>query len=283
MEQSKHIAVLELWAKWGKAYACARLPAPDWSAAEVLIEAARPRLLEDSRALRELLERSQNQLKFADPLLCDLGTHRWLAKDREESYSDWLAWVLEQLGNGDAVLRVLGIQNQKLQPVCSRSKYRVEREAFVEEGSADCEGRIDLLLHFGEPEEALVGVEVKTWDESYDKQRGYLRSLRRSCCNTECVLLAIPAVSAESCFEFVPRRWQDLSMALRREIAWYVERHDRNSIAAMMCGFVAAIEQNLLEFGTAPARRAFHTPPQPTLLSKPLAEYLRGSLVEVSA
>jgi hypothetical protein len=30
--------------------------------------------------------------------------------------------------------------------------------------------QIDLLLHFGEPEKALIGVEVKTGDESYEKQ-----------------------------------------------------------------------------------------------------------------
>jgi len=33
--------------------------------------------------------------------------HRWLEK--ENSYSDWLAWVLERLHDAKAVLKVLGI------------------------------------------------------------------------------------------------------------------------------------------------------------------------------
>ena len=95
MRQANHISALAQWAEWGKAYASPRQSHTDWSAIDVLIEAARPHLLEDSKTLRELLERSQEQLKVTDPLLCDLGLHHWLANKREESYSDRLAWVLE--------------------------------------------------------------------------------------------------------------------------------------------------------------------------------------------
>jgi hypothetical protein len=280
MQQANHIAAIYQWAEWGKAYAAPRPSRPDWSAVDALIEAAQPRLLEDSKTLRELLERSRDQLKFTDPLLCDLGLHRCLAKDREESYSDWLAWVLEQLGDAEAVLRVLGVRKQEYQSLCSGS-YEIEREAFVKEGAPDCEGRIDLLIHFGDPEQALIGVEVKTWDESYEKQQGYLNSLGTRCPHTKCVLVAIPDVSPDSCFGFALRRWQHVSIALRREIAAYVERHDRDIISAMMCGFVAAIELNLLEFGTAAARRAWNS--QPIWLSKQLEDYLRETLREVSA
>ncbi len=281
MDQSNHIDALDLWAGWGKEYAPQRLSRPDWSAVEALIDAAQPRFLENSTTLRELLERSRVQLKFTDPLLCDLGVHRWLAKDREESYSDWLAWVLRQLGDRDAILRVLGV-NREFRSLCSGSFCRVEREVFVEEGASDCEGRIDILLWFGQPEQAVLGVEVKTWDKSYEKQRGYLRSLRRLCPNAECVLVAIPEVPPDSLHGFELRRWQDVSMALRREIAAYVVGHDRDSIAAMMCGFVAAIEQNLLEFETTAARRAWSNPPQPAWRSKGLEKYLRETLGEVS-
>jgi hypothetical protein len=45
--------------------------------------------------LRSLLGWSAAHLKCKDPLLCDLGAHRWL--EEETSYSDWLAWVLERL------------------------------------------------------------------------------------------------------------------------------------------------------------------------------------------
>jgi hypothetical protein len=254
----------------------------DWSAVDSLIKAAEPSLIEDSMALRDLLERSRDQPKFTDPLLCDLGLHRWLAKDREESYSDWLAWTLEQLGDADAILRVLGVQDAEFQSLCSGRTFRLEREAFVQEGAPDREGKIDLLIHFGQPVKALLGVEVKTTDESYNKQAGYLRSLKGCCGCVKCVLLAIPDVPPDSCFGFTLRRWQEVSLALRREIVRYVGAHPAETIAAMMCGFVAAVEQNLLEFGTAAARRACSTPPKPTWLSGPLRKYLRRALGEVN-
>jgi hypothetical protein len=274
MREANHIATLDKWAEWGKACAPQRRSRPEWSAVGDLIEAARPHLLEDSRVLRERLERSREQLKFTDPLLCDLGLHRWLAKDREEAYSDWLAWVLKKLGDADAVLRVLGVQNQEFRSLCSDGTYEIEREAFVQEGTADCEGRIDILLHFGTPEKALVGVEVKTGDESYEKQRGYLKSLSERCLHAKGILVAIPPVPSDSCFDFELRRWQDVGVALRQEIARFVRRDSPDSTAAMMCGFLAAIEQNLLEFGTASARRAWRA--EPTWLSPQLKDYLRS-------
>jgi len=45
----------------------------------------------------QLFEESGKKLEpFEDPLLVDPGAHRWLSDSHEESYSDWLAWVLEQ-------------------------------------------------------------------------------------------------------------------------------------------------------------------------------------------
>ena len=98
---------MEEWAAWGRRCTPSERPLPGWSAVMVLIDAARPCLLEDSKWLRDLAEQSRDQWRFPDPLLCDLGMHRWLEK--ENSYSDWLAWVLERLHDAKAVLKVLGI------------------------------------------------------------------------------------------------------------------------------------------------------------------------------
>jgi hypothetical protein len=38
--------------------------------------------------------------------------------EREESYSDWFGWILEQLGDSRRVLRLLGVQDRKLLRVC---------------------------------------------------------------------------------------------------------------------------------------------------------------------
>jgi hypothetical protein len=242
MDELNRIAALDQWADWGKAYAPSSSSLPDWSAVEFLIEAVQPRLMEDSKALRELLERSSDQLKFEDPLVCDLGLHRWLGKDREEAYSDWLAWVLQQFRDAEAVLRVLGVQDQEFRTLCSETVYRVEREAFVKEGAPDCEGRIDLLIIFGEPECALVGIEVKTWDENYDKQEGYVGSLKDRCEHLRCVLLAIPEVSQDTC-GFELRLWRDVSTALRREVARNVTVQSGTIVAAMILGFVGCRDE----------------------------------------
>jgi hypothetical protein len=276
MGQSDHIANLVQWAGWGKAYARPRLSRPDWSAVEILIEAAQPRLLEDSKALRELLERSIDQLKSSDPFLCDLGAHRWLETDREESYSDWLAWILEQLSQASVILRVLGVQNPKFVATCAGQPCRVEREAGVKEGRPGSSGRVDLVIHFGEPEVAVLGVEVKTFDENYEKQRGYVQSLRKFCSHVECVLVANDDVPQNRLFGFNLQTWENLSVALRQVIAGYIQSHGANAISMMMLGFVGAIEQNLLGYGIAAPRRAWEN--RTALFPEDLSNHLRRAL-----
>src|ERR1035441_3091068 len=39
-----------------------------------------------------------------DPLHVDFYTHRWLKKEHEIAYSDWLAWILDQRKDSGAVL-----------------------------------------------------------------------------------------------------------------------------------------------------------------------------------
>lgn len=272
MTTEGHLATLAQWSEWGKASFPTRVSRPDWSAVNALIEAAKPRLLQDSSVLRELLAHSADQLKLPDPLLCDFGVHRWL--DRETSYSDWLAWVLERLGDAGAVLRVLGVQNPQFVPL-RVGNYVVQRELQVEKSLSGCKGQIDLLIRFGEC--ALLGVEVKTEDEQYEKQRGYKESLLKLGLPAECVLVANRKVPSNKLYGFKLRPWKEISLALRRAVADYVRSHggdEERIIAAMMLGFVAAIEQNLLGFGTAAPRRARKG--EPTLLPKELHEYLKA-------
>jgi hypothetical protein len=115
----------------------------------------------------------------------------------------------------------------------------------------------------------------QTWDDSYAKQAGYVRSLQEPGMLTECVLVAIE-VPEDRRHGFALRGWRELSMALRREIARYVHAHDRDIVAAMMLGFVGAIEQNLLQFGVAAPRSARDQ--QPTLVSKELLDYLSATM-----
>jgi hypothetical protein len=261
-KQPDHLAALNQWAEWGKVYGRPRSSRPNWSAVDALIDAAQPRLRADSEALRELLVQSRNQLKFSDPLLSDLGAHRWLEMDREESYSDWLAWVLERLRDVGLVLHVLGVQNPQFVSTCLGRCYTVEREAAVTEGSLGCNGRVDIVVHFGDPEVALLGVEVKTCDKQYEKQQGYIRSLQQFRRAVECVLVDSDEVPEDKLFGFKLRTWEGLAVALRQAIAAYVRKSDGGeAIPAMMLGFVSAVERNLLGYGTVAPRRAWENRP----------------------
>ena len=220
--------------------------------------------------LRDLAEQSIDKWRFPDPLLCDLGMHRWLEK--ENSYSDWLAWVLERLHDAKAVLRVLGIPDGELD-LPREAPYEVHREWPVAEGNEESTGRIDLLIRF---KHALVGVEVKTEDNKYDKQKGYKDSLDKlgKICGqpVQCVLIANDEVPDDQLFDFRLRTWLDVSVDLRCVIAEFMKVQTSSIVAAMMMGFVAAIEQNLLEFGTAALKRAQKD--LPTLLPLKLVQYL---------
>ncbi len=102
---SAELAILQQWAELGRTYASRRVSQSDWSAVERLIKAAAPYLRDQAGELRDLLKEWSNKFGMQDPLLSDLGAHRWL--DKETSYSDWLAWVLERL-EPNAVFEVLG-------------------------------------------------------------------------------------------------------------------------------------------------------------------------------
>src|SRR5689334_2146074 len=67
-----------------------------WSAADRLRESAGKLDEYAKKHFKEALAKSDYHLTpLRDPLALNLGEHRWLSEDREESYSDWLAWILQ--------------------------------------------------------------------------------------------------------------------------------------------------------------------------------------------
>jgi len=275
MKEQDHLATLSQWAEWGRAPVLVRALRPDWSAVDALVNATKPQLLENARLLRNLLERSTTQLKLSDPLLCDLGVNRW--RNEENSYSNWLAWVLEQVGDAHLILDVLGVRSTEFAAVCAGEKPHVQREVPVQEGLPGNDGRIDLLISFGKPPRAVVGVEVKTYDQQSWKQEGYVKSLGKLCdVAPQCVLVAIDDVPERQRCGFQLRTWEEVSIALRKAIAGYAQVCEHLAIVAMMLAFVAAIEQNLLGIDTAAARRAWKG--RPTLMPWDLVSYLERAV-----
>jgi hypothetical protein len=85
---------------------------PSWAPAHRLIRSAESLDQYALQHLQEALVRSDKQLApLHDPLALNLGEHRWLSTDREESYSDWLAWVLQCSAGAAEILPLFGFND----------------------------------------------------------------------------------------------------------------------------------------------------------------------------
>jgi hypothetical protein len=191
--------------------------------------------------LRSLLSRSGKRLHpFSDPLLANAGLNRWLRAEREEAYSDWLAWVLQQL-KADDILSLLHLDSPDMRLLCKGLQPNIERELIIPEG------RLDIVVQFGTT--VLIVIEVKTTsaDSAFiDKHEGYSKWLARQAapCKPTPLLLAVDAEEQEY-KGFVPLLWSDLCIGLRQLIPAIWQQLGVTK-AAMLIAFVSAVETNLL-------------------------------------
>jgi len=201
----------------------------------------------EARWVDQLLKESNTKLHpLDDPLLVDLGTHRWLEGSREEAYSDWLAWVLEQVGSGGDIQRLLGIEEER--PVAS-PQAQVIRERPLEEGHEGHTGRIDILVECGS--DLVIAIEVKICaaeEADTEKQEGYRRALRKRYPGRSVApILLVTDAEKDQCHGFEVRHWREVCLELRRAIGRIRESHGLTA-AAMVLAFAGAVEQNLLGF-----------------------------------
>jgi hypothetical protein len=126
-------------------------------AVEKIISAAKPWFKGQREALLDaILENSNKRLApLCDPLTVNLGTHRWLRDEREKAYSDWFAWVNEQLPSSPTDSRVLGITP----PTDTKDTYHNCPEAKREELILGNKRRLNVRICFGTT--ALIVVELK--------------------------------------------------------------------------------------------------------------------------
>jgi PD-(D/E)XK nuclease superfamily len=87
-----------------------------------------------------------------DPLnrKLNISSNRWLAQSNENSYSDWLAWIIERQDDSSQVLSLFGI----IARLHADTRWTVEREVVTPYG------RLDLLLR--NPQLGVLCIEVKT-------------------------------------------------------------------------------------------------------------------------
>lgn len=238
------IEVLHKWAMLRSLVAHADQPqAASWEPVERISEAAQCKLSEDAERLKNLLERSSLSLSpLSDPLAEDFGVHRWLKGKREEVYSDWLAWVLEQLPKPEHIFKIFKIKLQKQYS----GEVSVRRERWVPKGDEEEAGRIDLVVEVGDQWAMIIEVKMGLAElADTKKQRKYLRSKKAKVAST--VLLALSGES-QSYEGFKLRKWEDLCIQLRHMMP-DLERAGLSVIQrTMILGFVGAVEQNILDF-----------------------------------
>ncbi len=247
----KAAEVLRQWASLASSGA-QQLKGADWEAMQALIGAAKPKLAGKESQMQQLLDRSDTRLApVLDPLRTDFALHRWLKGEREEAYSDWLAWTLQQLGSVAGVLDVLGVANANVPRSALEVTPKVTREVWVMPEGRPPARRLDLLVQSDETVLAVIEVKVvRPEDAHLDKDKYYWRWARSQNPDAATILLALGG-DEEVCRPFVLLTWARLCLNLRRLLPKLREQKGVVA-AALTAAFVGAVEQNLLGFSDWP-------------------------------
>jgi hypothetical protein len=239
----------EILRTWASFFHPARV---SWGPVTEMIRVAEAEAQKLEFELNQLLSDSDAQLSaisLRDPLMVDAGLNRWLKKEREEAYSDWLKWILDQLGSRDQlgsaadVLDVLGITEPEIVAVANSqgNAFKIDREKYI-----ISVGRLDLLLTLDNS--VMIVIEVKKYSaESSDtaKQAGYYEWLESQPVRQRRALLLTTDAAEEKSENFSILRWDDLCIRLRYLLPTLGSRIGLVK-AAMVVAFVSAVETNLL-------------------------------------
>jgi hypothetical protein len=220
----------------------------DWNAVHRMIAAARRKLAGDGMRLQRLMIESRKRFDpLEEPFDVDLGLHRWLQWDREEAYSDWLEWVVGQVKDPTQLFRLFHLGDPPVR-VLENPVFEVQRECCIPHGHADQEGRLDLVIRFGDV--AIIIVELKKGsaaDADTGKHSGYSRWLDQQNYRHKYSLFLAESAQEEIEDDFTFLSWQMLCVEMRR-LAIDSCKSGRVTAAAMVLAFVAAVEQNLLGY-----------------------------------
>jgi hypothetical protein len=248
-----------LYAKWGKALgeqAEADHRDAHWRTIQ-RITAAYQRLAEHEKDhLDDLLKKSDCRLvPLSDPLQLDFLRHRWLdpRREREENYSDWLAWLLERMDSAEQVLRVFGLENSDFGALVREKKAEVSREEPIPLLDRH-DKRSDIVIRFGDTGILLVEVKIRDLAEAGGRENlpiyhHWLEGEQPDPKRRYAVLL-VPRSIESPCPEWEVRTWKDVSLTLRHRAAQLVSTRPKRLLAAMSLCFAGAVEQNILGYGT---------------------------------
>jgi hypothetical protein len=241
---SRFVEVLLIWQELHREI-LASAPLISWDSALLLVGRAKWFDADARQYLRDALASSDAEFfPLRDPLRLNLGAHRWLSADREESYSDWLAWILQGMSGAADILPLFALDHDSSVAVLGPAE-KIYRERSSESG------RTDIEVWFGERGLLLIEVKVQPTGEElrsqldrYEKWAGGQRvGLKHF------VLLGTEEPKQKiGPFEFTD--WRKLCMRLRR----YANRVKNSDLlrAAAVLFFCGAVEQNLIGLAEKP-------------------------------
>lgn len=219
-----------------------------WNSVREFTRSVEPSLLAVAQEARRLILTEEMRLGLGagtEPFRVDLGLHRWLHDESEPAYSDWLQWIAQALENKEWILRLLGVPNgSSIIDAATPKATAVRREVPVwERKGGGLIGFLDLDIWFRP--EARVVVEVKTFDDSFEKQIRYKQALDVDEVETDFILLTKDHAELEEVYGFRTRNWESFCVEGRKLIP-EVARGKGLVVAALILAFIGAVEQNIL-------------------------------------
>ena len=254
-------------------------PSIDWRPVRSLIEALTGLGRAQSQILKRLTDRSGRSFPhLGDPLRVDFGAHRWFRGQREESYSDWLAWLIGFLSPAE-VLSTLGIGDKRLKRLCRGLRVAANREEVMPADTEGDAGRFDLVIRFRDALVVLVEAKLRQGQPADRRQlKKYRAWLDGPEARDKRAVFLVPEAVSEPYPGWTVRRWADVCVELRR-VASRMCRQEQTLPAAMTLAFVAAVEQNVLGFEALRPRTA--PSPEPTLMNPRMIKHLEAFLAGV--
>ncbi len=234
---------------WSELHVSATPKSPSWDPVRLLVRSAK---VLDDYALEHLdkaLADSNAELApLGEPLKLNLGKHRWLSADREESYSDWLAWILQGMSGAAEILPLFALSDEVTGELLGPAGT-VRREVRSQHG------RTDIEVPIGKQGLLLIEVKVRnTGSELPSQLDRYAHKLADH--HIEHPLLVLLGTEAPEpsleLFGFTFTGWEALCQRLRQ----YANRVKESELlrAAAILIFCGAVEQNLLSFSCRPRR-----------------------------
>lgn len=226
---------------------------PDLTAVRRVVDAFQCLVQFESQHLQQLLlESGQYLAPLSDPLRSSARKNRWLdlQREREESYTDWLASLLQEMGSAKSMLSVFGLDGTEFGAKVGSAPPRVSREEPIHTDDGEIK-RLDLVIRFGKIGILLVEVKVRRIEEAggSDNLPVYLSWLKSWEPTANHAILLVPlAESIESpCDGWDVRGWDELCLRLRAQaIALRKAAPNNLNLASLLLSFAGAVEQNVL-------------------------------------